>query len=638
MATRIKTVEYSFTAVSSAVDNTLTNFPQITIYLPETGTKTFKSVKAIVTADDVITNTGGTYTASLGLRLGSASYTTSAQQQVTNSAENISLVVVQNFTSHFITNWSGTSQTCDLQFNFDQSSGTTLGMVNICGRLEITYEYDDTSTTHIKTVYIPLNTQTGLLENAKPGTANSTIPALDTWLPEASKTYRDCFVVMTGNDQLVGGTTDWTLAAQVDSLTQLTTNIHERALASDRYWQYYWSQMNSGNVVFTTNTTHNFYIWASIASNYHCTAYMVVTYEFNATTTTSVMNSILLPMEWDSPMGGTVVADRQSAYRSLWIQEPGPIAIQQSALFMFYGENAAIAGMQIAVGNSAFTAYTESGAYNTCGGNELMFRCENNITLARGENVLNAHAFKTTLAVLTGNLCSLWMINYTSGKHTSGVGAHNHTVKHNILPYGTAAAAAGYGTSALAPSIPESDYFLTAVGNELIQMQAAAGASGITILTEKLSAEGTKSGVSWLSVYTDINVSDPEVGSFKTYSTARTVFKRTPNEYDPDRIDLKSLRRWRIYSAASATFFASLDIWYTYHTITYTVTGNVTNSDGGTVTLELIKDSNNEVRAVTTRVGNGSYSFTWYDDTSDVYVVAYESGTKKGVSAKGRAV
>ena len=49
MATRLKTVHHSFVTLASLTNDTLTNLTQTTIYLPETGTKTFKKVTACVT-------------------------------------------------------------------------------------------------------------------------------------------------------------------------------------------------------------------------------------------------------------------------------------------------------------------------------------------------------------------------------------------------------------------------------------------------------------------------------------------------------------------------------------------------------------------------------------------------------------
>jgi hypothetical protein len=131
MATRLKTVQYSFPVLASLTNNTLTNMTQITVYLPETGTKTFRKVIAKVTADDIVTATGGSIgTRTVNLRLGAAAYTTNSNANtLTNSGENLSVFYSADFTSHFTTNWTGTSMTCDVQVLTNQTTGTTLNMV-----------------------------------------------------------------------------------------------------------------------------------------------------------------------------------------------------------------------------------------------------------------------------------------------------------------------------------------------------------------------------------------------------------------------------------------------------------------------------------------------------------------------------
>ena len=215
MATRLKTVKYAFPALASATNNTLTTLTQITVYLPETGTKTFRSVVATVTCDDIVTATGGTVTTkTLNLRLGGAAYTSVANgNTLTNSGENLSLYLAQDYTAHFTTNWTGTSMTCDFQVQFNQTTGTTLNMVNVCVTLDITYEYDDTSTTQVKTVMVPLNMLVGAMDTA--ATTRDTIPALDTYLPEASKVYRNIHVVVQGNEARNAATTDHTMTLRV---------------------------------------------------------------------------------------------------------------------------------------------------------------------------------------------------------------------------------------------------------------------------------------------------------------------------------------------------------------------------------------------------------------------------------------
>ena len=215
MATRLKTVKYAFPALAALTNNTLTTLTQITIYLPETGTKTFRSVVAHVTMDDIITATGGSLTTkTLNCRVGAAAYTSVANANtLTNSGENASFWLSADYTAHFTTNWTGASMTCDFQLQINQSTGTTTGMVNVCVTLDITYEYDDTSTTHVKTVMIPLNAPVAAI--ATTATTYDTIPVLDTYLPEASKVYRQIFVVMQGNEHRNAATTDHTLTLRI---------------------------------------------------------------------------------------------------------------------------------------------------------------------------------------------------------------------------------------------------------------------------------------------------------------------------------------------------------------------------------------------------------------------------------------
>jgi hypothetical protein len=224
MATRLKTVHYAFPTLAALTNNTLTTLTQITIFLPETGTKTFRSVVAHVTFDDIITNTGGTLTTkTLNFRLGAAAYTSVANANtLTNSGENISFHLTADYTTHFVTNWTGTSLTADFQLQINQSTGTTTGMVNVGVTLEITYEYDDTSTTQIKSVMIPLNAP---VSNITTGAVTyDTFPALDTYLPETSKVYRNMHIVVQGNEHRNGATTDNTMTIRLGASNVTTGN------------------------------------------------------------------------------------------------------------------------------------------------------------------------------------------------------------------------------------------------------------------------------------------------------------------------------------------------------------------------------------------------------------------------------
>lgn len=628
MATRLKTVHYAFPALASLTNNTLTNLTQITVYLPETGTKTFRSVVAHVSFDDIITATGGTLTTkTLNLRLGAAGYTSVANANtISNSGENLSLMLSADYTSHFTTNWSGTSMTCDFQVQINQSTGTTQGMVNVCVTLEITYEYDDTSTTQVKTVMIPLDMPATTLPTS--ATTYDTMPALDTYLPEASKTYRNIHIVVQGNTNINGSTTDNTLTLRAGSAS-VTTGNYEAALASDRWFRYVWELTSAWP---STGATQTWQPTSSVATRFHhLQAYLVVTYEFNESTSTSIMNSVLLPMALDSPMGGTTSSDYQRSDRWLDIEEPGTIVTNRVAFFIHWTQIAAIAGLNMRVGTGSFVAYTDVAAM-VCGSNGAMIRNDSAFTLARGRNTLNCDVYRTDTADFGFNMSGFWLVNYTSDKSSDGSGSHNHTVMWGLSQNGTAAAASLVSIAATAPVIPETEYYVTALGARLIVVPATAPPGGLVLQVERLSAEG---GVAWESVYLDVQQSDAEIGVFFAYAQMRTLFDRWTGDAGVGRMDLETARRWRIVAvgqSAAVTCWFSLSITVTYHSILGEVAGTISGSSGGTVNINLHDRDSGEVLRTGSRTGNGAYSIPFFGSTRNVFTTARESSTLLGRS------
>jgi len=75
----------------------------------------------------------------------------------------------------------------------------------------------------------------------------------------------------------------------------------------------------------------------------------------------------------------------------------------------------------------------------------------------------------------------------------------------------------------------------------------------------------------------------------------------------------------------------------TLHNITSSVGGTIAGSAGGTVNLRLADSLSGETFLTTTRTGNGTYSFDWYDNTREVIVTAYETDSLKGASKQAVA-
>lgn len=631
MATRLKTVSYAFPVLASLTNNTLTNFTQITVYLPESGTKTIRKAWVEVSMDDIITATGGSLTTkTVNLRLGAAGYTSTTNgNTLTNTGENLSYFTTRDFTSHFTTNWTGTSMTCDVQLQINQSTGTTLGMVNVCCNLFITYEYDDTSTTQLKTAWIPLNAPVTTLPTTK--TSHDTVPALDTYLPEASKTYRNIHIITQANANQ-SAATGHTVTYELTSLGTHTTGNYESALATDRWTRYIWNITS----YITTNTTHTFNVWSSLTARHHSMqAWMVVTYEFDASSTTSVMNSLLLPMEVDSPMGGTSAADFQRSTRELMVQEASP-SLNKLAFYMTWQATGNVAGLNARVGTGSFVAYTNTGSGLIGGNKGLMIRNDapTGLTFARGRNTLMMDVYNTSATQRGGNVGGFWILNYTSDKHADGVGAHNHTILWPMYTEDTTAAIQWKNTAAGGLNIPETNYYISALGFELKAMIGTAS-QGISIKTERLAAgEG---GLIFEPIYADIGQSDTEMGLVACYAQARILFYRWTDDTvaDSTRLNPEAARRYVMNSGNAVAHWNSLIMMVTYHSITYTITDSISGFTG-TVDIGLHRVGSGEKVLTTSRSGDGSFSFTWYDNTEELYTEAND-GTNVGRSADSLA-
>jgi hypothetical protein len=540
-----------------------------------------------------------------------------------------------DFTSHFTTNWSGTSMTCDLQVYFDQSTGTTLGMRNVTAVLTITYEYDDTSATQIKTVWIPLESLVGsLTTTANSNIGTNQIPQLTStggMLPESGVNIRDYFFVIDGNES-TSATTDFTVSVNIDSGTPTAFGVQEAALTSGRYCRWTYSP-----AVPTTTSTHNFQMWSSLAARLnHVVITLVVTYEFSESSTTSVLNSIISPIEIGSPIGATTSAYASRYTRNFFIDEPGTLSLKQSAFRANFNFNATPTGLNMRAGSQSFRAYTPYGGV-VCGMSCLQQRIDSGsaqgvgITLSRGKNTIDIDGYITVTTNQLTNISGYLIINYQSDKSASGIGAHNHTVYKNLYQW-NALLQDRIRVDSYSFSIPEASYRLMAVGFSMYHFVTSAS-EAITMDVQCLSTEGK--GAGYYDIYGDAYQSDAEISSSVIHMSGRDVFKRYPNDPGVDRVDIETSRSYRFFSTNNS--LNGMLMLVTYHSITYTASGTISGSAGGTVTIKTYRSDNNELVNSTTRLGNGTYSFTWYDDTVELYSEAYEDSTHRGRSINATA-
>lgn len=638
MATREKTVCFAFPmSDTQSTDAAAYDLTQITIYIPE-ASPTFTSVFAEIGFQDAITATGGTITEyRASLRLGANAYTTVTEtDDLPNTGENIAGVYGPvDFTSHFNTNWTGTSMTCDGQIYFDQNSGTTLGMRNLTFLLWVTYTYDDAAATQIKTVAIPLESLVGTLPTSATNFGTNQIPKLTGSggiLPEAGVTIRDYFFVIEGNENNNNTTTDFSLSVNIDGGTTTTFQTQGAGLASDRFCRWIYRPTPP-----SSTSTHNLQLWSSVTNKCnHVTVTLFITYEFTLSGTTRTLNSIMLPIEIASPLGLTTTAEASRFKRSISIQEPGTISLKQSAFRINYNTNGSVSSHRWAAGSQAYRNYTPLA--NVVAG---MFSVQQRIdsggaqgagfTASRGMNDFVLDGYTTSASVEMTNINGVIILNYESDIASQGIGAHNHTVRKVVLPWDGALTDLNRINN-WSFAIPESNYWIVSAGFMFTEW-ITSGGSVVKFDVECLSGEGKDAG--YYDIYSDAYVSDTEISCSMIWMRGRDTFKRFPADHDPDRIDLETARDYRLYT--TTTCGKGIIAVITYHAMTWTVAGTLSGNDAAkTTTLRLIEQSSGELRQTQT-LSAGTTTFFFYvnDNTQNYCVDAYQDSTHVGRSNWG---
>lgn len=654
MALRTKTIEYGFPlSIASVATGVLRTYTTLTVNIPETTSRTFRSVIVDFSSLDSGSGTAASTTAILtGVQINAVAVSnTTVTQTITNSGENQSFHILRDATAYFQTNFTGASNTVTVSM-----TNTGNATANASAKLIITYEYDDTAvTTRIKTVKIPIDGNNGDLTATyvNVGGLASQIPALNTFLPEASKVIRNIFFEMlihTGTTAAVTSTLD----VSYDGGTTTTADLTWAAgLNSDV------SYRRIDNLTTTLVTGSAQSIQAKVTSitgrPTPCfSGVLVVTYEYNHSTSTRVLNSIQVPIMDESGLsGGSTTADKSRFSRRFNIQEPGTITLVQSGILASYIGSANMS-TDFRVGSQASRVYVHP-ATQRSGAVTHMRRIDAGgvggvagMTLARGftsELVVDWFATGTTLGTIPSNMSALLFLNYTSDIHPDGDAVHTHTTIWGITPYSTGftgtAANRVQVTSTTTPIIPETNYWLTAAGFQLIMMPfgTAAGNIGAAFSGEVQSGEGE--GTGFRAFYNFIYESDAEVSPSVMWARARDDMKRWPNDPDTNRLNIETTRDYRYdnnlaVSNTVGVIFQSY-MMLTYHAIAYAISGSITNSGGGTVTITAHDDTNNLVIGSSSRAGNGTYSIPWYDNVGNVYTEAVESSVLIGRSNTGTA-
>jgi hypothetical protein len=262
------------------------------------------------------------------------------------------------------------------------------------------------------------------------------------------------------------------------------------------------------------------------------------------------------------------------------------------------------------------------------------------ITLQRGINEITINFFSTSAlsGSIGSNISGLIFLNYTSGKHEQGDAVHNHTVQFLNRPYTTGGLVERFQYApTYTPNIPEPNWWANNIGYDVKLLTSGTATATLGFCMQLKVQPGEPGGGGWTDFYNGLYSSDAEIGPSLMWARATDIFKRYPNDQDSNRLDPEITRDYRFDISQTASAIWQAIKMLTYHGITFTVGGTISGSAGGTVFIDLYRTDTAELIDKITRVGNGSYSFTWYDNTVDVVVLAYENDDLKGASAQNLA-
>lgn len=660
---RTKTVRYAFeTHLANLATNTTLgtatrhDFAAITVEIPETGSRTFLSVVAVLTWRDAFTTAGTEVTGvRLGSKVGAAAFIDLDRSFTqTDTGDHLLDVWTLDITGNFTTNFgAGATQTCQIGVAVSSDVASNIGGGITC-ELLITYEFDDdVGTTRVQSIGIPIQSgptfmstshvEIGVTGGTVGAPANQ-IPALDTYLEESGKTYKQAFIVLESS--CAGqATTDFASYVQIDATAEVARATIEQALSTNAPTKDIFTY---DTTTHSTASAHAFKMRSDLANRFSCIGGVLwVTYTYNKSTSTRVMAQQLIPFtQYDvdneslAKGGNPSVGVDPLALQAIFdVQEPGTITLKQSAT-MFVHDNGAGAptSFVIAAGGQANRTYTCGSFTHT----PIVHRGDHSSgwTIARGRNVWNI-LYHINGTQKLGSMQAYALVTYSADVPAAGTEAKARAVNffgktfETTLTQTSSVAASGGGQR-----VPTLDAGYSIQGAFIDgTLRLNAGTCLINMAVDIATGEYENGTITNPILAFPIvkviagNGSELCCYSFKVPVTRR--FKRR-NDTLVNGLDIEVAREW--YYILGAAALSSWTTWITYHAISYTVSGTLYINhvaSGGTVKVYAINpDSTREFIAQGTAAFSGSigaFSIPVPDNTRN-YVAEHHNASNHGAS------
>ena len=658
MALTSKTITVPIpTYTTSVATNTRLDFPAVTVTIPETASRTFRSVAIKIYARDDET-TSGKYISNvlIGCTLDSAAaddatVVASAFNQYSQS-EHQGLQFVRTdaaLVSYFNANFgAGTTQTLAVSFKVQ-----TMATINLSAVVEITYEYDDASVTTVNAMaYIPLESTTTSLTNTLAALAASgNIPQLTgtggVFDGLNSVSIKSMSLIITGNEAPTN-TTDFQLGMQIDSGSEVLDGNHRQNLQSAVFYQYVWDVSS-----MTTTTAHTLNLRTTATGKMNLAgALLVVQFTYNWSAGSVAWCGLRMPMVTEEGFGASASSgDRSVLALDFDVQDPATLAMQQSGVLINYvGNYRNNWTLSCLIGSQSARSYTSSigSAFSTtvCGSHWLVQRFDSGgvqgsgLSLVRGKNSLRVGFYSGTSDPRVAGFSAMVYLNYRCGKAATE-GKQTHTIWHGIFSTTLTSSSNLRTITSVAPVVSLVDYAMVNVGIEVLS-GIYTGGSGVMVRAERLSGEGIADG--WVSVHSQMYAIGTASAVFTPFwHSISRYFNRWNSDIDTERMVITTSRGWRFMSPIEETLFAA-GLYLTVHGITYTVADAVTGLAapvaGNTIDIHTAPadDILSPRIATTTTDSGGNFTVTVHDNTRDLFTKVIQSSTKQGISYTGKAV
>jgi hypothetical protein len=644
MTTRAGYVEYPFDIrTATLADATRHDFAAITITLPETSGRVFRSVWVELYAMDAqaATATRAALSAwTLGIKLGAAAFsdtTNTPGAALTDTGEQTSIYMRgPEWAAYFTSNFgSGATQTCQVGVQFATSSATNpVIWANISAKICIRYDYDDAGQdTYLTHAEIPLESPAGALTGTLAEIGTNQVPLLNTFCPEGSKSFKAIWFEIEAFDAN-STTTDYQLGVRLDSATEVTFGSVECACDSARKVVYFWRQDS-----LDTSAAHAFsarYLTGTATHNHlRITLHVVYTWSLAASSRMLVSTRHLLGQ------APTMVGSTSGHYDRRTLQwyppEPGTLTLLQSAAVVRWGRSL-LRDISVCAGGQTARSYTPGLGTLSVGDVVLQHRIDSGGAAGVGLT-LAASGTVTALVVDVASVDGVGnhfapsyeaVVNYSCDIPALGPGAASRTLRALMI----AGHVSGGGYSIIASDVAiatlPATWHCHGAGIELAgsaqHIDFGLSRVGTNRAAGETPAVSDGQGTVWLWEY-DLRGTNERI-CFTPSAGSQRIWRRGASDLDTSRMSPVAVRDWIGYGAAAARFVAGLVV-ASFQPFRFDV--EITNSAGGTVTLRLCDAATGEALVSTTRVGNGSATLEW-GDPRPCYVDAYEDGTHMGRS------